>query len=223
LLVYDQDNEILKSFQTDGWLEIRRPLQKRAQETFDLILDTAGVLLSEIGFENLSTNAICRHAGVSPPALYRYFPNKYAVLNTLATRLMEHQNVAYRAWLEEGGQKPASDWEDAINSLCRMQESVNAATAASPGAAWIMRAMRAVPELREVRLASHEWATNASLEGLRELYPTADPLTLRVAARLSTETMYAASELVFDEPELDARAINREVSEMIVRYFDKFS
>ena len=48
-----------------------RPSQDRSQETFELILRTTGLLLEDQGFEQLSTNLICRKAGLTPPALYR--------------------------------------------------------------------------------------------------------------------------------------------------------
>ena len=54
----------------------RVPTQTRALETCERILDAAATLLGEVGIERLSTNLICERAGLSPPALYRYYPNK---------------------------------------------------------------------------------------------------------------------------------------------------
>ena len=74
------------------------PNQKRSQQTLDRILVAAADLLEEIGFERLSTNLICKRAGLTPPALYRYFPNKYAVLKELGERLMIRQNELLEEW-----------------------------------------------------------------------------------------------------------------------------
>ena len=60
-----------------------QPKQERAQVTYDLLLDVAGQLLAEVGFERISTNMICARAGLTPPALYRYFKDKYAVIEAL--------------------------------------------------------------------------------------------------------------------------------------------
>jgi len=68
-----------------------RPRQARAQDTFELILETAGQLLERIGFEQLTTNLICEAAGLSPPALYRYFPNKYAESLAIHERMVDIQ------------------------------------------------------------------------------------------------------------------------------------
>ena len=76
-----------------------RPVQSRSASTVSLMLDTAAHLLEELGFERLSTNRICAVAGLTPPAIYRYFPNKYAVLKALGERLMASQNAALDAWV----------------------------------------------------------------------------------------------------------------------------
>jgi AcrR family transcriptional regulator len=201
----------------------QQPVQQRSVETFELILEVTARLLGDVGVERLSTNLICERAGLSPPALYRYFPNKYAILKELGERLMKRQNEAYRAWLEQerkldyDGSREAS-----IRGLRDMQAAINAATLAFPGAVWIMRALRAVPTLRHIRLDSHEDVAATTFKGLRDRYPNADEDALRVAMRLSTEVMYAATEMVVDNPQIDGDTINTEVAEMVVRYFDKF-
>ncbi|MFX7961174.1 helix-turn-helix domain-containing protein, partial [Acinetobacter baumannii] len=61
-------------------------------------LATAAELLGEVGIERLSTNLVCRRLGLSPPALYQYFPNKYAILHELGQRLMQRQNELLGPW-----------------------------------------------------------------------------------------------------------------------------
>ncbi|MEM9054377.1 MAG: helix-turn-helix domain-containing protein, partial [Pseudomonadota bacterium] len=78
------------------------PNQSRSQKTLELILAAASDLLEDVGFERLSTNLICKQAGLTPPALYRYFPNKYAVLKALGERLMERQNALVGDWGQDG-------------------------------------------------------------------------------------------------------------------------
>src|SRR5258706_13750820 len=79
------------------------PSRPAGVSTFEYLLRTAGQLLGEVGFERLSTNLICKRAGMTPPALYRYFPNKYAVLQGLGRRLIRAQGYAVFAWRAEGG------------------------------------------------------------------------------------------------------------------------
>jgi AcrR family transcriptional regulator len=202
----------------------RQPQQQRSIETFELILRVAATLLGEIGVESLSTNLICKHAGLSPPALYRYFPDKYAILRELGARLMDRQNQSYLAWLAEQPEPGALDTrEAAVSRLQSMQTAINTITFDFPAAVWIMRALRAVPSLQAVRLESHDLVAEESCTALLARFPHADKGQLRLATRLATEVMYSATEMVLDNPDLDALQITAEVSEMVVRYFDKFA
>jgi len=71
------------------------PQQIRSQQRVDLILDTAAVLFSESGYENASTNAIAERAGISIGSLYRYFPDKDAILRALAGRYRAEMLALY--------------------------------------------------------------------------------------------------------------------------------
>ena len=57
-------------------LEKNKPQQARAKRTYEAILASAAKLLVEVGVERISTNLIAEDAGITVPALYRYFPNK---------------------------------------------------------------------------------------------------------------------------------------------------
>ncbi len=63
-----------------------RPVQKRAQNTLDLILDTAGAVLDEVGIDAFNTNLLAERAGVAVRSVYRYYPNKLAVIVGFAER-----------------------------------------------------------------------------------------------------------------------------------------
>src|SRR5215213_4720412 len=77
----------------------KQPAQQRATETFERILEVTAQTLADVGIERLSTNLVCERAGLSPPALYRYFPNKYALLSELGKRLMQRQNERVDHWI----------------------------------------------------------------------------------------------------------------------------
>ncbi len=205
-------------------LELKsRPAQKRSGDTFDHILSVLAELLEEVGFEAISTNLICRRAGITPPALYRYFPNKYAVLKELGNNFMKRLNDAYLAWSEQNPlPRTATDRDYEVARLKSLQKVINAVTREIPAAVWIMRAMHAVPALLQVRLDSHNFVTNHSFVELRQHFPNADEGALRLAVRLATEVMYTATEMVFDNPDLDEDKINTEASEMVIQYFRKF-
>ncbi|MBB3193079.1 TetR family transcriptional regulator [Roseateles terrae] len=174
-----------------------QPAQQRATETYERLLEAAAQTLIEVGVERLSTNLVCERAGVSPPALYRYFPNKYALLHELGQRLMQRQNECVARWMSpeviQGG-VPAL--EEALAGLLLETYEV---TRRTEGGVWIMRAMRAVPALQEVRLASHAAVTEAQTQLLVKALPGAKRSELKLASRIVVELIYATVEMLFDE------------------------
>jgi len=198
------------------------PSQTRARNTFEAVLSTAGELLGEVGFERLTTNLVCERAGMTPPALYRYFPNKYAILSELARRLMDAQDEAVFAWVEAGGLK-AANLEESVDKNRRLQQQVNEITREIPGGIWIMRALRAVPLLRDIRIASRDNVAKFVSERLTEAYPGVPESELFRAARLTTEVAYAATEMVLEEPALDEARINEDVCWMVAMHYQRLA
>lgn len=174
-----------------------QPAQQRATETYERLLEAAAQTLIEVGIERLSTNLVCERAGVSPPALYRYFPNKYALLHELGQRLMQRQNECVARWMSpEVIQAGVPALEQALAGLLLETYEV---TRRTEGGVWIMRAMRAVPALQEVRLASHAAVTEAQTQLLVKSLPGARRSELKLASRIVVELIYATVEMLFDE------------------------
>lgn len=196
-----------------------QPTQARGQDTYEIVLATAGELLREIGFEQLSTNAICKRAGLTPPALYRYFPNKYAILKELGDRLMRAQDEAVLAWVEAGGFEGATSEERIEKNVVMLTEMIEM-TRRFPGGAAIGRALRAVPMLQQLRFASRDMVADNFAEILRDRFPHVPDARLRVAMRMTVELTYAATEMAVEEPDRDAEALIREVCLLFDRYFE---
>jgi AcrR family transcriptional regulator len=197
------------------------PLQQRSRRTYETILQAAGALLAEIGIEQLSTNLVCKRAGLSPPALYRYFPNKYALLKELGVRLMDLQDDAVFEWIERGGLEAGSA-EESFRKTLEIQQRVNEITRREPGGLWIMRAMRAVPMMRQIRIESRDRVADRIFCSLRARYRRTSDADLRIATRLSTEVAYAATEMVLEEPDADADRVTAELCWMVTLYYARF-
>lgn len=187
------------------------PIQDRAVQTRERLLDIAGELLGEVGIERISTNMIAAHAGVSPAALYRYFKDKYAVLEALGRRLMDRQNALLFAWLEENG--------SSLDALGAGTEGLLRATAditdSEPGGVWILRAMRAVPQLTHVRLESHNEVTDAMLEVYAPLLPQMNKRTLWRRLRMTVEFGYAVDEMLHDDTRFTRDEIFRDAAHLL--------
>lgn len=67
----------------------RRPLQRRSQETVEVILRATAQILSHDGLEHLTTNGVAERAGVSVGSLYQYFPDKEALVAEVRRRYEE--------------------------------------------------------------------------------------------------------------------------------------
>lgn len=188
------------------------PMQGRAVQTRDRLLDIAGELLGEVGIERISTNLIAAHAGVSPAALYRYFKDKYAVLEALGRRLMDRQNAVLFAWLEEhrdgGIEALAAGIEDLLRATAEITDS-------EPGGVWILRALRAVPQLAHVRLKSHHEVTDAMLEVYAPLLPKMNKRALWRRLRMTVEYGYAVDEMLHDEDRFTRDEIFRDAAHLL--------
>ena len=193
-----------------------QPAQRRATQTFERLLDVAAQVLADVGIDRFSTNIVCERATLSPPALYRYFPNKYALLCELGRRLMERQNELIPNWITlEALAGTRAGLERALQGLLLDTHRVTRDTTAG---VWITRALRAVPVLASVRLDSHAKVAQALIALLQSAYPEADVEQLRIVSRVTVELIYAANELLFDESPLSAQAVSGLVAAMVASY-----
>ncbi len=84
----------------------RTPQQERSRRSLDAILDATAELLSEMDPAALTMSAIGTRAGVSKAAIYRYYPDRPAVIRALAERYLEPmaERLAARAEGLEGAE-----------------------------------------------------------------------------------------------------------------------
>jgi AcrR family transcriptional regulator len=78
----------------------RSPVQTRSQETVQRVLAAAGALLARgVAAEALTTAQIAAEAGMSVGGLYRFFPDKQAIVDAIALGHMERFQEALTARL----------------------------------------------------------------------------------------------------------------------------
>lgn len=188
------------------------PKQDRARQTQGRLLDVAGELLAEVGLDRISTNMIAARAGLTPPALYRYFDDKYAVLEALGRRLMARQNAVLENWIAGHAPGGIVSMADHIGDL--LAENA-AATRAEPGAVWILRALHASPQLVHVRLESHRHVTDRLADACAPHLPGIDRKTLWSRLRLAVEIGFAADEMLYEEDRVSSPAVLAEVAAML--------
>ena len=79
----------------------RPPRQERSRFKVQLILEATQRLLEKGGLDTLTTNAVAASAGVSVGTLYQFFPNKEAILDTLADREIVEMSAKVLAVMED--------------------------------------------------------------------------------------------------------------------------
>jgi AcrR family transcriptional regulator len=93
----------------------RQPRQARSQERVRRILEAAEVLFVADGVGATTTNAIAGRAGVPIGSLYQFFPDKGAILRTLAHRYGEQLHEELAAFeQEEGAALPLEAYIEAV-------------------------------------------------------------------------------------------------------------
>lgn len=150
----------------------RQPEQARARKNLNAMLDAAAQLIGECGTDGFSMAELARRAGVSKPALYRYFPNKQAVLVALAQASFEHNNTLLSESLQRHPDDLNSAMHDALKRYCALHRS-------QPFRTHLRAAMHADPELMALDFADTQ--NNAALveQALQAQFPQFDPAALR--------------------------------------------
>lgn len=183
----------------------------RKQTTRERLLDTAGALLAEVGMERISTNMICERAGVTPPALYYYYADKFELVAALGERLMDRQNAALARWLERhaaGGIRAyAGNTEELLRETAEITEK-------EPGGIWIERALHSSPRLEHVRIELHRYVTDLLTDAFLASLPGRPRQTVWLRVRMLVEFGYVATELLHAESGIARDAILRETAQM---------
>jgi AcrR family transcriptional regulator len=144
--------------------------------------------------------------------LYRYFKDKYAVLEALGLRLMERQNVVLSAWLDEHVPHGLDALAEHTADLLRETAAV---TSAEPGAIWTLRALRAVPQLAHVRIESHRLVTDRMVKAYAPLVPKMSKKELWRRVRVSIEFGFAVDEMLNEEDRIKRNDIINEAARML--------
>ncbi|MET4099908.1 AcrR family transcriptional regulator [Agrococcus sp. UYP10] len=89
------------------------PVQARAAQRVEALLDAAAAVVVEHGIEHLTTALVADRAGASIGTVYRYFPDRVAVLVALAERNLERMRHAVGRVLAQ----PHEIWTDATDAV----------------------------------------------------------------------------------------------------------
>src|SRR5580698_3771434 len=83
----------------------KTPQQARSKQTREDILEATAHLLNRNPFGEVSTNHIAKKTGISIGTLYKYYPNKDAILADLSLKFMQRDAELFGRIFEESTQK----------------------------------------------------------------------------------------------------------------------
>lgn len=198
-------------------LEKNRPRQERAKRTYESILAAAAKLLVEVGVERISTNLIAEEAGITVPALYRYFPNKYAVINALGAGLMDKQAALFEEW--QAKYLRESHPEELLSHIYEVLKGTYDTTLQQQGGIEIVQALRAVAPLQELRLATLRTVSEQFAGFLGKLLREPVDEALLVQSRVSINMAYNTVEMALEDTTLPADEVLCEGARVLEKYW----
>lgn len=89
------------------------PVQARSTARLAGLLDAAAAVIDELGYERLTTAMVAERAGASIGTVYRYFPDRIAVLQALAARNLERSLAQVT---QEISDQRHETWVDAMSA-----------------------------------------------------------------------------------------------------------
>jgi hypothetical protein len=133
---------------------------------------------------------------------------------------MGAQDEALFAWMEAGG-SAAVGLEESVQRSVALRKELVTITRSFPGGVWILRAIRALPLLQEVRIASRNLVLDRCFDTLRQTYPAVDEDRLRMAIRLTEQAAYSTIEMIMEDPSLDEDRVIEESAWMTCLYYEE--
>jgi len=193
-----------------------QPIQKRAQERRQQILELTAQLLEEVGQDDLTTILVAKRAGVSVGTLYHYFPNKYAILYALAEQWVGEMDVALQ-------ELEAENIED--HSIKRFVErSVERMLAVYKnqlGLLPLVQAMYGVPELKELDLIHDELIITSMARMFKRMDISSKPNELARLGRTYLELSHALILVVVNQNKTDGEKTLSELKFLNLSLLDR--
>ena len=176
------------------------PVQKRSRDRFELILASAAEILTEKGSEDFRMSDIVERTGIAFGSLYQYFPDKTAIIGTLAER---HNAVGRDCVARDLAlMKAAGDLHPA---LCRITDNYYRMFMDVPVMRDIWQATQADRALQKLDEDDVAYLAGLLSDALRRVATDAPKASLESFSRLTMTLIAAAIRHAITLPPKDAR------------------
>ncbi|CAM2066920.1 TetR family transcriptional regulator [Sulfidibacter corallicola] len=187
----------------------REPVQERSKRRVSAILDVAAQLVQEVGVDGLTTSEIARRAGIKLASLYRYFPNKNAIIKSLAERHFVNLRPYLQEFLENFDLETGFD--RMIDAYARFYRS-------EPGYMELWSGIQANPELNQLDLEDLEQNVSIIVTRAGDMFPHLDEDTLKAVAMVTTRSCGAVLRLAMTAEPKQAEIMLEELKHMVKSY-----
>ncbi len=92
----------------------RVPTQARSRRRVETVLDTAALLIDQLGPEAITTGMIAKASGVSIGWLYDFFPNRESIFDEIVTRSLDKVTPIAEAVHDA---RPDDDWREVLGAV----------------------------------------------------------------------------------------------------------
>jgi AcrR family transcriptional regulator len=192
------------------------PQQARSRATMKLILEVSAELLEEVGFDGFNTNLLAERAGIGTRAIYRYFPNKLAILVAMVNDVRAAEN----AWIGDLRHLGADgDWRAATEQAI---DGYFEAASRTPGYAALRAAVQATPELNALERMENKRLEDDLAEGLRALGVSIGEAHLGALCRTIMESSSRMLDSALQSPKGETELLVRELKLMIVSLLENY-
>jgi AcrR family transcriptional regulator len=192
------------------------PQQARSKATIDKILRVSAELLDEVGIDAFNTNLLAERAGIGVRAIYRYFPNKFAIVTAMAEELRH----AERDWV--GDLSKLSEYDDWRQAVDRSIDGYYNAARKQHGYAALLAAARAIPHINEINEQESRKLQAELAAGLRSLGIKLDKRHLDALCRTVIESAEKLLDSALRSPPAEARLLVRELKRMIANLLAEY-
>lgn len=163
-----------------------QPRQQRAKQTVELILRTATELIEEVGFEAFTTKLLAQRAQILIRNIYRYFPNKLAIISALAERISAKQAEFIDNFSAVAD--PDIPWREALISTINAFVS---AALAEPAMLTVRDAMHGSPELKAIDEQSAHAMAQSLAAAIKHRLPHSSDKKLHLISMMILNTSIA--------------------------------
>jgi AcrR family transcriptional regulator len=163
------------------------PTQQRSRERFERILECAAEVMAEKGSEAFRMSDIVERTGVPFGSLYQYFPDKTAIIGTLA----ERYNAIGRDCVQRDLSAMRSA-KDLHSTLCRIVDSYYQMFIDEPVMRDIWQATQADRALQKLDEEDGAYLSGLLSDALRRVAPETPEPALSTFSQLTMTLMAAA-------------------------------